>query len=92
MTIDEAILKISSIGVFVKLTDKFNPKIFGGIPESKESQITIYRDSFVLYLEDNIWILTTPDREQTDRVEQLETLESAVDKICEFYSIIQKKK
>jgi hypothetical protein len=85
MTIDEAILKISNIGVVAKVIDEFNPKIFGGIPESQESEITAYRDSFVLYLEDNTWILMTPAHGQADRVEQLETLDNAVDKICEFY-------
>jgi hypothetical protein len=85
MTINEAIIELSSIGVTAKLVGDSNSKIFGGKLEDASSVISVFSDAFNIYYDESSWVLVVVGTGQIDMMERLENLEDAVSRIREIY-------
>jgi hypothetical protein len=91
MTIEEVIMKLSSIGVNSKVIDENTCRIIGGIIQDPTMDFDVYSDGFSLYKEEGKWILGRLGNGQFVITEEYDTLDRAVDKICEIYSQKLKK-
>ncbi|MEL6440347.1 MAG: hypothetical protein AAFQ80_13955 [Cyanobacteria bacterium J06621_8] len=84
MNIQEALIKLSDIGIEAKLVDK--SRIYGGKPSKTELGFSLYAQPFSLYFDKNIWILITTKRGQNDNEEKFNTLNEAIKKLYLYYA------
>jgi hypothetical protein len=85
MTVDEAIVKLFSIGVTARLVGDSNSTIFGGKLEDASSIISVFSDAFNIYYDESSWVLVIVGTGQIDMTERLEKLEDAVSRVHEIY-------
>jgi hypothetical protein len=88
MTIEQVIAKLSSIGINSKVIDESTGRIIGGIIQDPTIGFDVYSDGFCLYQEQGKWILGRLGDGQFVVSEEYDTLDKAVDRICEIYSSI----
>jgi hypothetical protein len=85
MNIEEAIAKISTTRVTRCSFYEDSSRLLGGILQEPLAIVPVCSDPFMICHESGEWILTFAKSGQPDTTECYETLEEAVNRVCEIY-------
>ena len=85
MTVEQLIQRLSHIGICAKITSGTNDEVFGGRLQENVTDFNLYSDTFLLYKQENEWILSTPGSGQSFITKRYQTLDRAAEQIFELY-------